>query len=364
MRILFHLGHPAHFHLFKNVIKRLKINGHNTSVLIKKKDILEDLLKYENLEYKNILKHGRKDNKLGLIYGQIVQEFRMLIYCLKNRQDILVGTSSAITHVGKILGIPSIIVTEDDAEITPLVVKVAYPFASFIMTPEVCSVGKWKNKQISYSGYHELAYLHPNNFEPDKSIVEKYFSPDENYFIIRLAKLTAHHDSGIKGINDTIVANLINILKDHGKIYITNERELSDEFEKYRISINPIDMHHVLAFASLYIGDSQTMAAESAVLGVPFIRFNDFVGRIGYLDELENTYKLGYGILTIDENTLYEKVYQILSIDGFSQIFQERRKTMLADKIDLASFLIWFLEDFPESTQIMSNDSSYQYRFK
>jgi predicted glycosyltransferase len=30
MRILFHLGHPAHFHLFKNVIKSLKENGHQT----------------------------------------------------------------------------------------------------------------------------------------------------------------------------------------------------------------------------------------------------------------------------------------------------------------------------------------------
>lgn len=364
MRILFHLGHPAHFHLFKNVIKKIKIDGHNTSVLIKKKDILEDLLRYENLEYKNILKHGRKDNKLGLIYGQIVQEYRMLIYCLKNKQDILVGTSSAITHVGKILGIPSILVTEDDAEITPLVVKVAYPFASFIMTPDVCSVGKWKNKQISYSGYHELAYLHPNNFKPDKSIVKKYFSPNESYFIIRLAKLTAHHDSGITGINDKIVVNLINILKDHGKIYITNERELPDEFEEYRISINPIDMHHVLAFASLYIGDSQTMAAESAVLGVPFIRFNDFVGKIGYLDELENRYELGYGILTKDVKKLYEKVNEILNTEHFNQKFQKRRSIMLADKIDLTSFMIWFLEEFPKSAQIIKEDLNYQFRFK
>ena len=55
-------------------------------------------------------------------------------------------------------------------------------------------------------------------------------------------------------------------------------------------------MHHVMAFASLYIGDSQTMAAEAGVLGVPFVRFNDFVGRIGYLRELEDIYHLGFGI--------------------------------------------------------------------
>ena len=55
-------------------------------------------------------------------------------------------------------------------------------------------------------------------------------------------------------------------------------------------------MHHVMAFASLYIGDSQTMAAEAGVLGVPFVRFNDFVGRIGYLRELEDVYQLGFGV--------------------------------------------------------------------
>ena len=65
-------------------------------------------------------------------------------------------------------------------------------------------------------------------------------------------------------------------------------------------------MHHVMAFASLYIGDSQTMAAEAGVLGVPFVRFNDFVGRIGYLRELEDVYQLGFGVhaspLERDEN--------------------------------------------------------------
>ena len=51
-----------------------------------------------------------------------------------------------------------------------------------------------------------------------------------------------------------------------------------------------------MVFSSLYFGDSQTMAAEAWVLGVPFVRFNDFVGRTGYLRELEDVYELGYGI--------------------------------------------------------------------
>ena len=62
-----------------------------------------------------------------------------------------------------------------------------------------------------------------------------------------------------------------------------------------------------MSFAKIYFGDSQTMAAESGVLGVPFIRFNDFVGKISYLDELENNYKLGFGINTNNNKKLYKK---------------------------------------------------------
>lgn len=35
MKILFHLGHPVHFHLFKNVIKTLKEKKHQVFIFIK-----------------------------------------------------------------------------------------------------------------------------------------------------------------------------------------------------------------------------------------------------------------------------------------------------------------------------------------
>ncbi len=34
------------------------------------------------------------------------------------------------------------------------------------------------------------------------------------------------------------------------------------------------------------------MIAEAAVLGTPSIRFNDFVGKLGYLEDLEHKYGL------------------------------------------------------------------------
>ena len=151
--------------------------------------------------------------------------------------------------------------------------------------------------------------------------------------------------------------------------------DLGTQFEKYRIKINPLDMHHVMAFASLYIGDSQTMAAEAGVLGVPFVRFNDFVGRIGYLRELEDVYELGYGIhasvLPSDSPIrrtdgsvkpsgvveLYKRVETLVNMhaDERRVLWSARRNQMLSDKVDCAKFLTYFIEQYPASAQEVKN---------
>ena len=96
---------------------------------------------------------------------------------------------------------------------------------------------------------------------------------------MRFVSLTAHHDAGIKGINTSIAKKIIELLEPYGDIYITSERPLESDFEKYRLAINPLDIHHIMSFSNMLIGDSQTMAAEAGVLGVPYIRFNDFLFR-------------------------------------------------------------------------------------
>ena len=160
--------------------------------------------------------------------------------------------------------------------------------------------------------------------------------------------------------------------------------DLGTQFEKYRIKINPLDMHHVMAFASLYIGDSQTMAAEAGVLGVPFVRFNDFVGRIGYLRELEDVYELGYGIhatpLASDSpirradgsaqpsgvEELHKRVEQLVAMPSEERraTFQSRREKMLSDKIDCAKFLTYFIEQYPQSVDsVRMADKSFWEKF-
>jgi len=362
MQIGIFLGHPAHFYIFKNVFKSFDDRNISYSIVIKKKDILEDLLKNSGYSY-TIIRDARSDSKSGMLFSVLKMEFGMINFIRKNKIDLLIG--STLSFAARILtNISVVAVGEDDANVVPIYAKMVYPFANTVITPIVCDNGKWNNKSIKYQSYHELAYLHPNHFKADKNIVEKYFSIQKPYVIIRFAKLNAHHDKGIQGINTEIAQKLIDILKPYADIYITSERELEPQFEQYRIKINPLDMHHVMAFAQLYIGDSQTMAAEAGVMGVPFVRFNDFVGRIGYLRELEDVYKLGYGIKTSEVDKLYKTVSDLIKMPDRAEVFAQRRQKMLSEKIDYAQFLTWFIENYPQSAQIMRENPDYQYKFR
>ncbi|MCL1867607.1 MAG: DUF354 domain-containing protein [Paludibacter sp.] len=364
MNILVQLSHPAHFHLYKNAIKNWQNNENQVFILIKTKDILEDLLKQANLPYYNILPDEKRKSKFDIFKQMIVKDLRILRFCIKNKIDLLTGSTPEAAQVAWLLRRFSVNTGEDDMAVVPAWAKAAGPFVQTLLTPEVCENGKLNAKSIKYNSYHELAYLHPNHFTPNKNVVEKYFSAEKPYFIMRFAKLNAHHDTGINGINAEIAQKLVDILKPHGDIYITSERELEPQFEQYRIKINPLDMHHVMSFAQLYIGDSQTMAAEAGVMGVPFVRFNDFVGRIGYLDELENHYNLGFGIKTKNVEQLYSVVNELVAMPNRQEVFQNRRKKMLSEKIDYAQFLTWFIENYPKSKQIMKENPDFQYNFK
>ena len=106
------------------------------------------------------------------------------------------------------------------------------------------------------------------------------------------------------------------------------------------------------------------MLFRSAMLGVPSIRFNDFAGKISVLEELEHKYGLTYGIKTDQPERLFEKIDELLAMPNFREEFQHRRQKMLADKIDVTAFLVWFIENYPQSAKIMKENPDYQFRFR
>ena len=168
----------------------------------------------------------------------------------------------------------------------------------------------------------------------------------------------------MKGFNENIIDKIINKLELYGKIYISSEKELPIKYNKYKLNINPLDIHHILAFSSMLIGDSQSMSVESALLGVPSIRYSSFAGKLSVLEELEHKYELTYGFLPEQSEAMFEKIEKLLSIPNLKEEWQQRRQSMLQDKIDVTAFFVWFIENYPESAKIMKENTDYQYNFK
>lgn len=371
MKLLIALNHPAHYYLFKFMAKELEKNGHLVKYVIKGKDILEKILVEDKVSYTRLInRKKRKKNLFSILKNlgieMIRQDYNLLKFLDTFYPDIMIGTDISISHIGKLKGIPSVIFNEDDIEINKLFCYSTYPFASHIVTPINCNVGHFKIKQIKYDGYQKLAYLHPNWFKPDINIVRKYFSNDNPYFLIRLVSFTAGHDIEKKhcGIGMELMRKIVKILQQKGEVYITSEEKLPSEFSKYELTIDLTDIHHILYFSDLFIGDSQSMIVESAMLGVPSVRFNSFVGKISVLNELEKKYCLTSGIKNNKPELLLETINRLKQTEKLREIYQQRREKMLSEKIDVTSFIVWFIENYPESVRNMIENPGYQERFR
>ena len=367
MKILLMISHPAQFHMFKNAIGLWQQHGHYVTTIIRPKDMLEQLCINSQMPYYKVSERKSKNGKISMLLALVEKVMKVSKIVRREKPDILVGSDGTLAYVGKLHGIPSIGFTEDDYSIIQLYAKMFFPFFTKLMIPRVCDAGKWEYKKIGYAGYQKLTYLHPDYFTPDKQVVEQYFPVDESpYFIIRFAKLSAHHDVGVNGFSQEVAQQVIDKLSKHGRVYITSEAALPQEFEPYRLRINPLDIHHLLAFASLYIGDSQSMAVEASMLGTPCLRFNDFVGqkKISVLEELEHVYHLTNGIHSSDADTLYKRIDEILALPDARAVYQARRHQMLQDKIDVTKFWTWFLENYPASAVQHAENDEFWQQFK
>ncbi len=371
MKILFALNHPAHYYLFKYVVKGLEDKGHKVFIVIKDKDILEKLLIEENIEYFK-LSHKRKVKSPVSIISKgsvelFIRDFRLLNFVKKNKPEILIGTDIAITHVGKLLRIPSIVFNEDDYEINKIFCKLSYPFASWIVAPEYTSVGFHENKKISYNGIQKMAYLNPKYFIPDNSILKKMgLVKNDKFFIIRLVSLTSGHDieGKHKGIDIELLKKLVTYLEKHGKIFITSEERIPKDLSKYLVKMPINKMQDLMYYSNLFIGDSQTMCAEAGILGTPFIRFNDFVGKIEYLNDLENNYKLGWGVKTDNPKRVFSIIDELFNLPNYKKEWIKKKDMLFTDKVDLTALSIWLIEHYPTSVKTLKENPDYQYNFK
>lgn len=366
MKYLFFFVHPSKYHLYRNTINELLRKGHEVKIFITSKDVLEDLVKNEGWDFVNIFPEGRKIKGLNAKFSAFINTFRTLSRInsyIKNKKYDLFITDDLLTITGRIKRIPSILFQDDDITAVPESILVLAT-AKYILAPICTNFNYYNKRKIGFNGFKASAYLHPNHFKPDIGVLNKYDLKNKRFFIIRLVSLTATHDTGKKGLDDEDVDTIIDKLIPLGEVIISTQRPLSGKYEKFRKKIAPEHFLHIIAFADLFISDSQTMSMEAGYLGTPYIRFNDFVGRIGYLNELEKRYELGFGIPTKDKKRLMSKIDELLQVPNIKNNWTLKRKQMLEETVDLTKFMVWLYENYPNSIKIIRDDPNIINNFK
>lgn len=349
-KILIEIGHPAHVHHFKHMYWDLEKIGWTGLFVTKEKECAIDLLKAYKLPYQVLgtNKRGITRKILSLPYFSL----KMLNIARKFKPDIFVSRVSPLSgYASFILRKPHITCT--DTENVKLLDSISEPFADVILTSE-SYLREHGKRQLRYPGTHELAYLHPNRFVPDPGVLDKLgIKPGKKYALVRFVSWNAHHDIGQGGFSNENKLLLVEKLSKFLKVFISAEGNLPPELAQCRIKIDPEQMHHVLNYATLFIGEGSTMAEESSVLGTPSILVTS-CPRGGVIDDLERFHLMEFlSNSPEDQKKAIWLAATYASSDEIKNEYKLSRLKMLAEFIDVSAFLAWFINEYPNSRNLV-----------
>lgn len=357
MKILIDIGHPAHVHYSRNAIIQWKKKGHEVIVTSRDKKVIKELLEFYNIPFIN---RGKgKSSRIGKFIYLLQADLKLLIISLKYKPDIYLSFSSPYAaQVAYILRKPHI--AFNDTEHTDKIHwKFTYPFSSVIITPQSYQ-NDLGDKQIRFNNIDDGLYLHPNYYKPNKGVLDELgLIEGQEYVIIRFVSWNAHHDFGQSGLDIEAKRNIISLLKDRFQLFISSEDELPEEFKPYQINISPQNMHDALAYATLFVGESGTMASESAYLGTNSVYINS-LPLMCYL-KLEKDYGLVEHFKSSDG--VVEYLRKLIIKKELKSVSIARSAEMKESFIDPTQFLVWFIENYPESIKIIRSNPDYQQRF-
>lgn len=288
MRILVEIAHPKHVHFFRPLLKRWSVRGDTVQIVTRDKDITHALLDRYALPYVSL---SRQQRSFSVGFELVQRWLRCADWLWRFRPDVAVSIAGITTALpSKLLRVPNLALT--DTETAVLSNRISFPFADRILTPEWFN-GRFGGRHQVYRGFHEWAYLHPDEFRPDPAIVRaEGIEPDEPYAVVRLVRWISAHDRGESGLSHEQAVSLVRGLAKSMHVYLSTEGSPPPELREFQSRFRVDRVHHVLAFAAMVVGESPSMATESALLGVPALLASSWAGRCGNMQVLEQRFGL------------------------------------------------------------------------
>jgi len=336
VKVLVDICHPAHFHFFKNPIKLLKNAGHKVLITSRDKDITVELI--ENQGWDHVKLCSSATSKSGLIKELMQRNISLYKLVNKWKPDVMTAIGGIfIAQVGVVTRVPSVVFY--DTENAKLQNLMTYPFASIVSVPD-CYEGWTPRHTVRYRGFHELSYLDRRYFSPDIIIAKNNgLSSEGDTFLIRIVAWKASHDIGEAGWSKELLIAVVDQLSGKGKVIISSEQPLPLQLKSYEYQGNPSQLHHVLAFSRLFVGESATMASEAVVLGVPSI-YAANTSR-GYCNQQEK-FGLLRNVKDLNLTSIKGAIDEMLAVPV--QVYSERWRLMMDSMVDVPQYIFETLE--------------------
>ncbi|MCP3960833.1 MAG: DUF354 domain-containing protein [bacterium] len=339
MRFAIDILHPAHVHFFRHFIDEMQQRGHDFLVTARDKDCSLDLLRELRIPHSVISSQARGGVALAL--ELLTRTWRFWRRMRRSRPDYLLGIMGpTIALAGTVSSAKTIVFY--DTEMARVTNCFVFPLADRVCTPECYQEQVGKN-HVTYPGYHELAYLHPRRFRPDRGVLAAAgLDGDQPLYIVRFVSWEASHDVGESGFSLAGKRKLVALLAEKGRVLVSSEAPLPEDLAQYHYPLPASQIHHVLAFADLLVGESATMASEAAVLGTHALLVSK-TGR-GYTDEQEARYGLVHNFTHQQEHDALARVRKLIGDEDLKNDALRRRARLLEEHIDVTRWMIDYFE--------------------
>lgn len=356
MKILIDINHPAHVHYFRNFIKIMESKGHSFKIINRNSPMINNLLDYYNIPH--TIRNSRPKKK-GVV-ASFTNLARMIFACFKEsiffKPDMYLGfASSACAVTSAIFCKPCILL--DDTEHNAMNHSIYLKFCSCVLTPFYFKKRLGK-KQIFFNAFVEQLYLHSSVYTPQTGVLSELGIKKNEYVLIRYISYDAHHDLVVKPISDRNKQLIVDELSKKISVLVSHESS-PNPYKEFALKIHPEQMHDVEANAKFMITEGATMASESFVLGVPYIYINPL--HVGNTNIQASTFP-EVAMNSTDEceiNKCIEKLEKQEAKENAAII----RERLEQSTINPTAFLVWFVENYPQSESEIKNNPRYMEHF-
>jgi uncharacterized protein len=330
LRILIAVSHPSHANFFKVAARILKKEGHDIFITTLRRGKLEQIVKKEYSGFEIYTAGNHKGNRFSIIFNvNILRFLKLLKYSFVNKIDFGLSVGSFTLGAAlKLLFTPNVQFDDDpERKMNILLEKLT---SSRIYFPKVIEP---KGKIRNFSALKEWSHLSPKYFTPDENSLKEFGLKAKEYILIR--------DISTGSLNymsqdPEIILKIAEKIPGNLKVVLSLEDK--NNFKKYPeswIILNePVfDFYSLLYYSKILISTGDSMARESAMLGVPGIY-------CGFRDMKANDILINDGLVIHSKpENIIENVNRILNGE-FNLPAQEKIRNDLLNKWDDVTELI------------------------